>query len=66
MKLALLLALALEIVPGVHLIRGKFTPGAQPDGNTIVFTAPDGLVVVDTGRHAEHTQQIVDFAKSAK
>lgn len=63
---AVLLALFLEIVPGVHLIRGNFTPGSQPDGNTIIFTAPDGLVVVDTGRHVEHTQQIVDFAKNAK
>ena len=66
MKLAVLLALALEIVPGVHLIRGTFTPGTQPDGNTVVFTAPEGLVVVDTGRHVEHTQQIVDFARSTK
>jgi glyoxylase-like metal-dependent hydrolase (beta-lactamase superfamily II) len=31
-----------------------------------VFTAPDGLVIFDTGRHPGHTQQIVDFASAAK
>jgi glyoxylase-like metal-dependent hydrolase (beta-lactamase superfamily II) len=67
-RIAILLALALpvfasEVVPGIHLIRGRFDQGTQPDGNTIIFKAPDGLIVVDTGRHAKHTQQIVDFAK---
>lgn len=55
---------ASEVVAGVHLIRGAFTPGSQPDGNSIVLEAPDGLVVVDTGRHVTHTQAILDFAKS--
>ena len=31
-----------------------------------MFEAPNGLVVFDTGRHPEHTQKIIDFAKSAK
>lgn len=57
---------ASEVVPGMHLIRGGFVPGSQPDGNTVILNAPEGLVVVDSGRHAEHTQAIVDFAKSAK
>lgn len=73
-RLALALALlaacsafaAEEIVPGVHLIRGRFTPGSQPDGNTVIVNAPDGLIVVDSGRHVAHTQAIVDFAKSMK
>ena len=55
-----------EIVPGVHLLRGAFVPGQQPDGNSILFAAPDGLVVVDTGRHREHTQAILDFAAARK
>ena len=71
MAKAFLLALVLsvpavastEIVPGIHLIRGAFTPGSQPDGNSVIFVAPEGLIVVDTGRHASHTQAIVDFAK---
>jgi glyoxylase-like metal-dependent hydrolase (beta-lactamase superfamily II) len=55
-----------ELAPGVHLIAGSFVPGVQPDGNTVVFTGPDGLVVLDTGRHPEHTQEILDFARAAK
>jgi glyoxylase-like metal-dependent hydrolase (beta-lactamase superfamily II) len=35
-----------------------------PDGNTVIFDAPDGLVVVDTGRHAAHSQAILDHAKT--
>ena len=70
-KLVLLLMLATplaaqqEVVPGIHLIRGRFVPGSQPDGNTIVLRAPEGLIVVDTGRHAAHTESIVAFAKTA-
>lgn len=33
-----------------------------PDGNTVIFDAPDGLVVVDTGRHRAHSQAILDHA----
>jgi glyoxylase-like metal-dependent hydrolase (beta-lactamase superfamily II) len=72
LRLLLIVALALpafaasEIVPGIHLIRGRFVPGTQPDGNTVIFDAPEGLIVVDSGRHAAHTQAIVDFAKAAK
>ncbi len=58
-------ATPVDVVPGVHLLRGIFTSGAQPDGNTVIIDAPDGLVVVDTGRHAAHAQAIVDYAKSA-
>jgi glyoxylase-like metal-dependent hydrolase (beta-lactamase superfamily II) len=53
---------ATEVARGVYLLPGRFVSGTQPDGNSIVFTAPEGLVVVDTGRHAEHTQRILDFA----
>jgi glyoxylase-like metal-dependent hydrolase (beta-lactamase superfamily II) len=57
-------AAATTIAPGIHLIPGTATPGAQPDGNSIVIDAPDGLIVVDTGRHPAHTQQVIDFAVS--
>ncbi|HEU5162413.1 MAG TPA: MBL fold metallo-hydrolase [Thermoanaerobaculia bacterium] len=53
------------VVPGVRLLRGGFAPGAQPDGNTVIIDAPGGLVVIDTGRHAAHTQAILDLAKNA-
>jgi glyoxylase-like metal-dependent hydrolase (beta-lactamase superfamily II) len=57
--------LLLSVVAGVHLIPGGFVPGSQPDGNSIVIEAPEGLVVVDTGRHAAHTQEVLDFAKKS-
>ncbi len=58
-------ASAQEIAPGVELLRGRFVPGVQPDGNTVVFRAPAGLIVVDTGRHAGHSQKILDLAARA-
>ncbi len=57
---------ATVVAPGVDLIPGTFVAGTQPDGNTVVFEAPGGLVVFDTGRHREHTQKIIDFASAAK
>lgn len=53
-----------EIVPGVELLPGAMLPERGPDGNTIVFDAPEGLVVVDTGRHVWHSDAILAFAKS--
>lgn len=53
-----------EIAPHVTLFRGEFLPGRQPDGNSIVVDAPQGLVVFDTGRHASHTQALLDAATS--
>ncbi len=51
-----------QLAPDVYLVPGRFVPGSQPDGNTVVIRAPAGLVVVDTGRHAEHTRSILDLA----
>jgi glyoxylase-like metal-dependent hydrolase (beta-lactamase superfamily II) len=55
-----------RIAAGVELLRGAILPGRGPDGNTVVFDAPEGLVVVDTGRHAWHSDAILDFAKARK
>ena len=57
---------AAVLAPGVDVIAGAFPEGQQPDGNSVIFTAPDGLIVMDTGRHIEHTQQILDFATHAR
>ena len=62
---ALHAAAQVEVVPGVWLLRGTFTPGKQPDGNSILLNGTDGWIVVDTGRHVEHTQAILDFAKKS-
>lgn len=54
------------VAPDVNLVPGVFVAGSQPDGNTVIFTGTDGLIVFDTGRHPAHTQQIIDFANQAK
>ncbi len=55
---------ASQLAPGIYLIEGEATPNRQPDGNSIVITAPKGLIVFDTGRHREHAQEILDFARA--
>ena len=46
-----------------HLIPGQFGPNSSPDGNSIFLDAPEGLILVDTGRHPEHTQALLDYAR---
>jgi glyoxylase-like metal-dependent hydrolase (beta-lactamase superfamily II) len=55
-----------EIAKGIHLIRGAVVPGRGPDGNTILIDAPNGLIVVDTGRHTYHSDAILAFARDRK
>lgn len=57
---------ATEIAPGTFLIRAVPMPGRGPDGNTVILDAPDGLVVVDTGRHQVISDAILAFAKERK
>jgi glyoxylase-like metal-dependent hydrolase (beta-lactamase superfamily II) len=54
------------VAPGVWLIPGGFPPKREPDGATVVFAAPRGLVVLDTGRHAWHRQAIQDLARKRR
>jgi glyoxylase-like metal-dependent hydrolase (beta-lactamase superfamily II) len=72
-SLAALLSLAAQadappkpqrIAAGVWLIPGGIPADREPDGNTVVFDAPQGLIVMDTGRHAWHRAAILDFAKT--
>ncbi len=62
--LAAATATAADLPPGVHLVPGTFTAGTQPDGNSVILEAPEGLIVVDTGRHAAHAQAVLDLASS--
>ncbi len=55
-----------EITSGTFLIPGAMLPDRGPDGNTVVFTAPEGLVVVDTGRHPWHSDAILSFAATRR
>ncbi|SEH19472.1 Glyoxylase, beta-lactamase superfamily II [Sphingopyxis sp. YR583] len=36
------------------LVPGRFPAGQSPDGNSIILKGPEGLVLVDTGRHVGH------------
>ena len=49
--------------PSYHLIPGAVPLDKGPDGNSVVLDAPDGLIVVDTGRHPEHSKAVLDYAK---
>ncbi|MBI1330726.1 MAG: MBL fold metallo-hydrolase [Alphaproteobacteria bacterium] len=55
---------AKSIAKDVWLIPGGFLPDRQPDGNTVIFDGPKGLIVMDTGRHLWQRQAILDFAKA--
>jgi len=49
---------------GLDVISGAISSGRQPDGNTVVLASDAGLIVFDTGRHADHVQKIVDLAQA--
>ncbi len=64
---ALLLAAAPAPVPepapvaldvATTLIPYSFHPDRQPDGNSVVIAGPNGVLVIDTGRHAAHTAAV--------
>ena len=57
---------SVQIAPGISLIRPAPMPGRGPDGNTVIFDAPDGLIVVDTGRHTTQTDAILAFARDRR
>jgi glyoxylase-like metal-dependent hydrolase (beta-lactamase superfamily II) len=47
-----------------HLVPGSFEPGRQPDGNSVFLDAPQGLILVDTGRHPAHQEKLLAYARS--
>jgi glyoxylase-like metal-dependent hydrolase (beta-lactamase superfamily II) len=53
------------LAPGVWLLPGRFERGRQPDGNSLLLQGPDGIVIVDSGRHAEHTQALLDWVRAS-
>ena len=64
LALSVLCAAAPPRAFSAKLIPGAFPTDRQPDGNTIVFEDARGLIVVDTGRHKEHQQVILDLARA--
>ena len=57
-------AQAAMLPDGLTLIPGAYPPGQQPDGNSLLIRTDDGLLLFDTGRHASHTQAVIDAAKT--
>lgn len=69
-RLALLALMLIAAVPsgdvakGWHLVPGSFEPGRQPDGNSVFLDAPEGLILVDTGRHPGHQERLLAYART--
>jgi glyoxylase-like metal-dependent hydrolase (beta-lactamase superfamily II) len=57
-------AAATLLAPNTYFIEGEAVPNRQPDGNTTVILAPQGVIVFDTGRHQGHAQGILDFVQA--
>ncbi|MGZ8284595.1 MAG: MBL fold metallo-hydrolase [Allosphingosinicella sp.] len=53
-----------DATKGWHLVPGSFEPGRQPDGNSVFLDSPDGLILVDTGRHPAHQEALLGYARS--
>lgn len=51
--------------PNWHLIPGQVDPEGRkgPDGNSIFLDAPQGLILIDTGRHPEHSAALLAHAR---
>jgi glyoxylase-like metal-dependent hydrolase (beta-lactamase superfamily II) len=52
--------------PPYYLVPGSVPPDRGPDGNSIFLEAPDGLILVDTGRHPDHAAKLLSYALSRK
>jgi glyoxylase-like metal-dependent hydrolase (beta-lactamase superfamily II) len=48
---------------GYHLIPGSVPLDKGPDGNSIFLDAAKGLILIDTGRHPEHAEKLLAYAK---
>ena len=51
------------VEPSYYLIPGSVPLDKGPDGNSIFLDAPKGLIVVDTGRHPEHAEKLLAYAR---
>jgi glyoxylase-like metal-dependent hydrolase (beta-lactamase superfamily II) len=54
-----------ELEPGIEWLAGRFPAAAQPDGNSVLIDAPDGWIVVDSGRHPLHVQALLARIRSS-
>ena len=51
--------------PGVEWLPGRFVAGQQPDGNSVLIDAPDGWIVVDSGRTQAHVQALLERLRAS-
>ena len=49
--------------PAFHLVTGSVPMDKGPDGNSVFLEAPEGLILVDTGRHPEHSARLLAYAQ---
>jgi glyoxylase-like metal-dependent hydrolase (beta-lactamase superfamily II) len=47
-----------------HFVAGSFTAASQPDGNSVFLDAPQGLILIDTGRHPAQQEKLLAYARS--
>jgi glyoxylase-like metal-dependent hydrolase (beta-lactamase superfamily II) len=52
------------VEPSYTLIPGSVPLDKGPDGNSIFLDAPRGLIVIDTGRHPEHAEKLLAYARA--
>jgi len=57
---------AQNVARGVWVIPGGIRPDRQPDGNSVVFETPEGLVAIDTGRHRWQREAILALATTQR
>lgn len=46
-----------------HLVLGSVPLDRGPDGNSVFLDAPQGLILIDTGRHPEHAAKLLAYAR---
>jgi glyoxylase-like metal-dependent hydrolase (beta-lactamase superfamily II) len=54
-----------SLEPGVEWLPGRFVAGQQPDGNSVLIDAPDGWIVVDSGRTQAHVQALLERLRAS-
>lgn len=47
-----------------HLVEGSFVANRGPDGNSVFLDSPDGLILVDSGRHPAHRDKLLGYAQA--
>ena len=52
------------VEPSYQLVPGSVPLDKGPDGNSVFLDAPKGLILIDTGRHPEHAEKLLAFARA--